>query len=56
MSPQETQAEFKINVPGQYDIEVLDESRRFEKTRATISDKFDGYQTHLYKLVDANKK
>jgi hypothetical protein len=56
MSPQETQAEFKLNVPGQYDIEVLDESRRFEKTAATISDKFDGYQTHLYKLVDANKK
>jgi hypothetical protein len=53
LSPQQVDAAFEIDAPGNYNIEVLDESRTFEKSKARIFDKFNGYEAHLYKFVPA---
>jgi hypothetical protein len=50
-SPQQSSATFKIeNLLAKYNVEVLDEDRRLTSA-GFISDKFDAYQTHLYKFT-----
>jgi hypothetical protein len=51
MSSQSVDAAFETDLPGKYNIEVLDESRIFENSSARVFDKLDGYQAHVYRFV-----
>ena len=53
MADKKTEATLKVKeASGNYDIEVLEEGRRIEKV-AAISDTFEPYQVHLYKMTPA---